>query len=83
MKELLKYIDYIEVSKYFMDVEKIKSILNKSNISKKWQSEKKLIVMSSTITKNNKNMNKMINNYINNHSKIVLNISQSEQDFSK
>ena len=39
--------------------------------------------MSSTITKNNKNMNKMINNYINNHSKIVLNISQSEQDFSK
>ncbi len=83
MKELLKYIDYIEVSKYFMDVEKIKSILNKSKISKKWESEKKLIVMNSSITKNNKNMNNMINNYINNHSKIVLNISQNEQDFSK
>ena len=27
MKELLKYIDYIEVSKLLMDVEKIKGIL--------------------------------------------------------
>ena len=46
-KELLKYIDYIEVSKFFMDVEKIKTILKNKNISEKWVSEKKLISINS------------------------------------
>ena len=46
-KELLKYIDYIEVSKFFMDVEKIKTILKSKNISEKWVSEKKLIAINS------------------------------------
>ena len=43
MKELLKYIDYIQVSKFFMDVEKIKTIMKAQNICDKWISEKKLI----------------------------------------
>ena len=47
LNELLKYIDYIEVSKFFMDVEKIKTILKSNNISEKWVSEKKLIAINS------------------------------------
>ena len=43
MKELLKYIDYIQVSKFFMDVEKIKTIMKSNNICDNWISEKKLI----------------------------------------
>ena len=43
LKELLKYIDFIEVSKFFMDVEKIKTILKNFHIAEKWISEKKLI----------------------------------------
>jgi Mg2+ and Co2+ transporter CorA len=54
-KELLKYIDYIEVSKFFMDVEKIKTILKSNNISEKWVSEKKLIAINSVMN-NVKNM---------------------------
>jgi hypothetical protein len=54
-KELLKYIDYIEVSKFFMDVEKIKTILKSNNISEKWVSEKKLIAINSGMN-NVKNM---------------------------
>ena len=43
MKELLKYIDYIQVSIFFMDVEKIKTIMKSNNICDNWISEKKLI----------------------------------------
>ncbi len=55
LNELLKYIDYIEVSKFFMDVEKIKTILKSNNISEKWVSEKKLIAINSGMN-NVKNM---------------------------
>ena len=81
LKELLKYIDYTEVCKYFMDVEKIKSILNKSKISEKWVSHKKLIVMGSTIIKKNKNLTKRLNNYINNQSNDILNKSCNQHVF--
>ncbi len=43
MRELLKYIDYIQVSKFFMDIEKIKTIMKSQGICDKWISEKKLI----------------------------------------
>ena len=52
MKELLKYIDYIQVSKYFMDVEKIKTIMKSQNICDKWVSEKKLIIINDNETEN-------------------------------
>ena len=81
LKELLKYIDYTEVCKYFMDVEKIKSILNKSKISEKWVSHKKLIVMGSKIIKKNKNLTKRLNNYINNQSNDILNKSCNQHVF--
>ena len=46
-KELLKYIDYVEVSKIFMDVEKIKSILKSNNIiSEEWVSKNKLVPLN-------------------------------------
>ena len=73
-KELLKYIDYSQVSKYFMDVEKIKSLLNKYNLSEKWVSEKKLIAID--ILKNNNNTNhvsKMIHSTILANSNFVFN----------
>ena len=46
MRELLKYIDYVEVSKLFMDIERIKTILKSQNISEKWVSQNKLILMN-------------------------------------
>ena len=59
-KELLKYIDYIEVSKFFMDVEKIKSILKTNHISDKWISHTKLITLN--VGKNDtKDISKMFN----------------------
>ena len=58
LKELLKYIDFIEVSKFFMDVEKIKAILKNNNISEKWVSEKKLIAIDSGFSKIVPNSNK-------------------------
>ena len=53
LNELLKYIDYIEVSKFFMDIEKIKTILKSNDIAEKWVSKKKLIAINSIINKVN------------------------------
>ena len=70
-KELLKYIDYCQVSKYFMDVEKIKSIFNKYNLSEKWISEKKLIALG--ISNKNNNISKMIHSTILANSNLIFN----------
>ena len=59
-KELLKYIDYIEVSKFFMDVEKIKSILKTNHISDKWISHTKLITLN-VGNNDTKDISKMFN----------------------
>ena len=73
-KELLKYIDYSQVSKYFMDVEKIKSLLNKYNLSEKWVSEKKLIAIDIPNNNNNNNhVSKMIHSTILANSNFVFN----------
>ena len=73
-KELLKYIDYSQVSKYFMDVEKIKSLLNKYNLSEKWVSEKKLIAIDIPNNNNNTNhVSKMIHSTILANSNFVFN----------
>ena len=45
--ELLKYIDYIQVSKYLMDIEKIKGYFKKNNLKyNNWKSEKKLLLLN-------------------------------------
>ncbi len=73
-KELLKYIDYSQVTKYFMDVEKIKSLLNKYNLSEKWVSEKKLIAIDIPNNNNNNNhVSKMIHSTILANSNFVFN----------
>ena len=62
-KELLKYIDYIEVSKFFMDVEKIKSILKSNNISDEWISQNKLVGLN--VSNNDlKDVSKMVNSTV-------------------
>ena len=62
-KELLKYIDYVEVSKFLMDVEKIKSILKSNKISDKWISHTKLITLN--ITNNDtKDISKIVNSTV-------------------
>ena len=62
-KELLKYIDYVEVSKIFMDVEKIKSILKTNHISDKWISHTKLITLN--VGKNDtKDISKIVNSTV-------------------
>ena len=63
-KELLKYIDYVEVSKIFMDVEKIKSILKSNNIiSEEWVSKNKLVPLN--ISNNDlKEVSKMVNSTV-------------------
>ena len=63
LRELLKYIDYVEVSKLFMDIERIKTILKSQNISEKWVSQNKLILMN---LNNNeiKDVSKMANSTI-------------------
>ncbi len=60
MKELLKYIDYIEVSKLLMDVEKIKGILQCQDTEIKWKTGKKLFMLYSDETKKTKEKNNNI-----------------------
>ena len=63
-KALLKYIDNIEVSKFFLDVEKIKFILKSNNIiSDEWVSKNKLVFLN--ISNNDlKEVSKMVNSTV-------------------
>ena len=54
MKELLKYIDFIEVSKLLMDIEKIKGILECQDNEIKWKTGKKLFMLYSEEKKKTK-----------------------------
>ena len=61
MNELLKYIDYIEVSKLLMDVEKIKGILQYQDTEIKWKTGKKLFMLHSDDKKKTKERTYNIN----------------------
>ena len=79
-KELLKYIDYTEVSKYFMDVERIKKILNEFKIADNWVSEKKLIAID--LHENKTECSKIINSTVIANSNIFLAGENKNNEFS-